>query len=77
MYQAFQPEALRRRKDDVKTTCEFFVAYELTEATAISHDMEEYNREQSKQQQKEQEHGQMSSTSADVASNLVAKDTQI
>jgi ribosomal protein S18 acetylase RimI-like enzyme len=48
-YQSFQPEELRRRKDDVKMTCEFFVAYALTEAT--SHDVEEYVREQQIQQQ--------------------------
>ncbi|KAL3914883.1 MAG: hypothetical protein SGILL_005903 [Bacillariaceae sp.] len=54
LYESLQPEELRRRRDDVKVASEFFVAYELREAT--KEDMEEFHREQGiKRQQMRQE----------------------
>jgi GNAT superfamily N-acetyltransferase len=53
LYKSLQPEELRRRRDDIKTASEFFVAYELREATA--EDMEEYRRGQELQRQRMQQ----------------------
>ncbi|KAG7350709.1 acetyltransferase GNAT domain containing protein [Nitzschia inconspicua] len=51
LFQSLQPDELRRRRDDVKITSEFFVAYELTEATP--EDVEEFRREQELQREQE------------------------
>jgi ribosomal protein S18 acetylase RimI-like enzyme len=51
LYKSLQPEELRRRRDDVKTASEFFVAYELREATPD--DMDEYHRVLEVEQQEE------------------------
>lgn len=45
LYQSLQPDELRKRRDDVRVTSEFFVAYELREATP--QDVEDFDENKS------------------------------